>query len=177
MITASVSFHQFARVAAAAGLLSGAATAGHAAAPAIAAGQYSAFEQVTALKATGGATAKDCATAYGTAGTHYNAILTVSVASASAYTFDVRYTAGPPPLGIVRQSLKPSASSSLLKQSGILTAYYDGQVQAAFPYSATLEIVDGSSFLAQIVAQAPSPTGTGTCVQSLDATFVLTGAS
>jgi len=165
-----------ARVIAALGLLSG--TTALASTPTtIAVGHYYTTEVVISLTGTGGVTDAECAEYYQAAGSQIVAITNATIYNGKSLTFDVRFplpeTQSNPDLGVFHQALVQSKGSTLLNETGTITSYSDGtQAAPSFPYTAALTIYDQESFGGTITADAPSPTGKGSCSQVISTTFV-----
>jgi hypothetical protein len=162
---------------ASAGLVVGAASANAAADVMPVFGDYYTNELVQSLTGTKGATAAECGKVYARPGTLIGAITLFSLVDGQPQ-FDVRDTYEGTTLarglGIFRQVLAQGPGSTFTKQSGTITEYDNGVKFIVFPYTGTVTVIDTQSFLGTLSADLPSPTGKGTCVQVISATFVHT---
>jgi hypothetical protein len=141
----------------------------------VVAGHYYTDELTDSLTAKGGAVQADCEAAYPGAGSSFAGI-TVLTWDAKTGLAQLELRQGQPAksggLGFARAVFAQSAGSTFAKQKGTETIYENGVKAVAAPYTATTVTFDNQSFYAQVTATFPSPTGTGTCVQVTDVTFV-----
>jgi hypothetical protein len=137
-------------------------------------GHYLVQAVVISVTPENGATQQDCASLYPAPGTQSLAIATLtSTTGINNAVIDVRggvlATSGG--YGYEQSVFRPASGSTFTNQSGNAVLTTNGDAIGAFPYTATVTVLDTQSFVVTVSLTLTDFLGNGTCVEVQQAAF------